>query len=95
MSSNTGTAEQTADPIALKLKQILLEVLRLDIPVEAITDKTNLYDLGLESLNVVELLTDAESEFDIIVDVEDLSEELFARFGNLRRYIQEKVNESG
>ncbi len=94
MSSETGAARKPADDISLRLKRILLEVLRLDIPAETINDQTNLYDLGLESLNVVELLTDAESEFDIIVDVEDLSEELFAHFGNLRRYIQEKVNES-
>lgn len=93
MSSETGAAHQLDDDVALRLKRMLLEVLRLDIPAEAITDKTNLYDLGLESLNVVDLLTEAESEFDIIVDVEDLSEELFARFGNLRRYIQEKTNE--
>ena len=89
-----SSTPNNSDEIANQLKQILLDVLRLDIPLEAIKDQTNLYDLGLESLNVVELLTDAETEFDIIVDVEDLSEDLFARFGNLRRYIQEKVNEA-
>jgi acyl carrier protein len=73
-----------------ELKDIVLKVLKLQLPPSALTDASNLYELGLESLNVVELLTDIEARFDIVIDVEDLSAELFAVFGRLAEFVRSK-----
>jgi acyl carrier protein len=94
MSKQELAQSRPVDGLEVQLKEIVLSVLRLELRPEAIDDETSLYDLGLESLNVVELLTEAETIFDITVDVEDLSEELFARFDNLKRFVQEKIDES-
>lgn len=94
MSTQNLAEDTSINDLDLQLKQIVIAVLNLDMTSDAIDDETNLYELGLESLNVVELLTEAEINFDLTVDVEDLSEELFARFGNLKDFVQQKINEA-
>lgn len=79
-----------AQDTAATLRDIIVAVLKLDLPPGAIADDTNLHELGLESMSVVELLTEIEIAFDIVVDVEDLSVELFARFDTLRDFISAK-----
>jgi acyl carrier protein len=58
-----------------------------------LTAESNLYELGLESLNVVELLTRIETRFDIIIDVEDLSADLFQTYGSLLAFVAGKLAE--
>lgn len=74
-----------------RLQSVVVDVLNLDIPSDAIDEETNLYELGLESLNVQNLLTEIESSFDLAIDVEDLSAELFLRFGNLASLVEGKA----
>lgn len=88
------TTALTQQDIADQLRDAVLNVLQLDLPKDAITLETNLHDLGLESMNVVELLTEMEARFDITIDVEDLSATLFSRFGNLVDFVQRKSDEA-
>ena len=88
------TSTLTEQDIAAALRDVVLNVLQLDLPKDAITLETNLHELGLESMNVVELLADIEARFDITIDVEDLSAALFSRFGNLVEFVQRKSDEA-
>jgi acyl carrier protein len=74
------------------LKDIVLKVLKLETPASALNEQTNLHELGLESLNVVELLVDIEAAFDIVVDVEDLNTEMFVSLGSLAAFVRAKVD---
>ncbi|RDU22385.1 acyl carrier protein [Anaerosacchariphilus polymeriproducens] len=49
-----------------------------------------IYDLGLGSLSLVELIVDIECEFDIEIDEDDI--EQIYKFGDLVNYVTEKVN---
>jgi|GEM_PF-5162867 len=87
--------ELTDKEIADRLKRSILGVLRLDVSLDTINNETNLYELGLDSLNVVALLTDMETLFDITIDVEDLSAELFEKFSNVVFFVSRRLNERG
>jgi acyl carrier protein len=87
----TGTA--AAPDIDRPLSEILLEILRMEPGRMRLTEASNLYELGLESLSVVELLTRIEIRFEIIIDVEDLSAELFRTYGSLLGFVARKVAE--
>lgn len=79
------------DPVDTRLKTIVAEILQLDGREQLIVPGANLFQLGLESLNVINLLTQVEMEFDIVVDVEDLSGELFEHYDRLLAFVQDKV----
>ncbi|KFE69496.1 hypothetical protein DB31_6471 [Hyalangium minutum] len=87
-AEKAGAANEVVD----KLRQVVLEVLKLDISPRELSGDTNLYELGLESLNVVVLLTSIEKAFDIVIDVEDLSADLFSRWDDLAAFVESKVN---
>lgn len=90
--SNNAPIESCHDTdIAERVGYITSRVLRLDPTAAVISEDSNLYELGLESLNVVELLSQLEAAFGITIDVEDLSADLFSRFGSLVEFIQNKV----
>ena len=80
--------------VADTMRSIVTDVLKLHAESSSIDEETNLYELGLESLNVVELLTQIEISFDVTIDVEDLSAELFGRFGTLVDFVRRKIDES-
>lgn len=85
--------EAVASPEVLDaLRGIVMHVLRLSVPDSSLTPATNLYELGLESLNVVELLTEIETLYDVVIDVEDLTAELFTTFGSLAAFVQGKID---
>jgi len=75
------------------LADIILDILRMEPGQIRLTAESNLYELGLESLNVVELLTRIETRFDIIIDVEDLSADLFQTYGSLLAFVAGKLAE--
>jgi acyl carrier protein len=90
-----GVIDATSQLSAVEpaLCDILLDILRMDPGQATLTAESNLYELGLESLNVVELLTRIEIHFDIVIDVEDLSADLFQSYGELRAFVARKVAE--
>lgn len=73
-----------------KLTKIVLDVLRLDIAGFTLKNDSDLFELGLESIGVVELLSDLEREMNILVDVEDVTGELFSKFENLIEFVKRK-----
>lgn len=56
-----------------KIKGIIAEVLELDEEkIKTISENSSLIELGLDSLNAIEIIVNLESEFDIEVEDEDL-----------------------
>ena len=51
------------------LSSLLVE--KFDVDADKITPESNLTDLGLDSLSIVELVFDVEDEFDIEVSEDD------------------------
>lgn len=90
MSTQTAIPTDSHIETAERIAAIAAEVLRIDPADARIDAETNLYELGLESLNVVELLSQLETAFGITIDVEDLSSDLFGRFGNLVEFVETK-----
>jgi acyl carrier protein len=86
------TQAATPTHVVDTLKDIAIKVLKLEMPASALNEQTNLYELGLESLNVVELLVEIEAAFDIVVDVEDLNGEMFAVLGDVAAFVQGKLD---
>jgi acyl carrier protein len=82
--------QETADCV----RQIIISVLKLETAPADIAPHTSLHELGLDSMSVVELLTQIEIAFDIVIDVDDLSTDLFARFDTLVNLVGAKRNEA-
>ena len=78
----------SADLVEARLRSIAAGILHMQGREEAITLESNLFALGLESLSVVELLTQIEEEFGVIVDVEDLGDDVFENFAGLVRFVK-------
>ena len=68
------------------LSSVLVE--KFDVEADKITPESSLMDLGLDSLSVVELVFDAEDEFDIEISEDDAD---FKTLGEAAALIQKLV----
>ncbi len=59
----------------------------------SIEQDTLLADLGLDSLDTIELVTEIEDKFDIVIPDEDITESLVTNVGQVVNYIEEKLKE--
>ena len=78
--------------IRLKLKTLLIEHLNLqDVTIEQIKDDSPLFggDIGLDSLDAVEIIMAIEDEFDI--EIPDDDAEKFQLIGDIVKYRLEKL----
>jgi acyl carrier protein len=73
----------TRDAVARSLKIIIIDVLELELEPQQIIDDTNLFDLGIDSLAVLRLLTAIQEHFAIEIPEAALSATMFERFANL------------
>ncbi|ARF87051.1 MULTISPECIES: acyl carrier protein [Burkholderia cepacia complex] len=89
MTSNS--VSNSPDDIATALKSCLLSTLGTHLSTELIEDDTNLFDLGVDSMNMTELLLQVEQRFKFVLDPEDLSSDLFLRFDNLVTFVASHV----
>ena len=89
MTSNS--VSNRPDDIATVLKSCLLSTLGTHLSTELIEDDTNLFDLGVDSMNMTELLLQVEQRFKFVLDPEDLSSDLFLRFDNLVTFVASHV----
>lgn len=77
-----------------KVKQIIIEVMELGIAQEAINGKDLINELGMNSIDAIEILVTIESEFDIEIRDEDLDSDLIQSLDNLINYIDERLGEN-
>ena len=62
---------------------------QLEIDASQITPASTFESLGIDSLDIVEMVMDLESELGIELDMED---QKIATFGELAEFIESKVN---
>lgn len=74
-----------------RLRHIIVQALRLNRTPESIPDQSLAAELGLDSINSLELLIFVENEFKIQIDDEDLSVALVDSLDNLATYIEQKL----
>ncbi len=68
-----------------KIKVLLAD--QLDIDEDTITEDTDIIeDLGADSLDIVELMTTLEQEFDLLITDESVNE--FHTVGDIAKYIE-------
>ncbi|WP_288702931.1 acyl carrier protein [uncultured Ruminococcus sp.] len=57
-----------------QIKSIIADILSLtDEQIDNLTPETDLFEIGLDSMIAIELIVHLESEFDILIDDDDLS----------------------
>lgn len=66
---------------------VIINVLGLSMERSELSEETNLFDLGMDSLSVVRLVVALEEELGIQIPAYDLSAELFHRLGSLVEFL--------
>ena len=77
------------------VREILAEILAIDPDAVRIEPSSNLFDLGLDSTNVVEIFLMLERRFDLQFDESDLTTDLFERYENMLAFIDAKRRGGG
>ena len=76
-----------------RLRRIIAESARLDVPISTLTDGDDLYAAGLQSLTTVPLLLAVEDEFEIEIPDRLLTRQLFSSIDSLAAAVLELSNE--
>jgi acyl carrier protein len=80
-------------PVIDGVKRVLRETLQLGDRVNDIDESTGLFGSipEFDSMAVVAVVTALEEQFDIEIDDDDITAEIFETFGSLTRFVQGKV----
>jgi acyl carrier protein len=71
-----------------QLRDLMVKVWKLDMKPEEIPDKEDMLEkLGVNSVDVLELLIHIEKDFDIEINDDDLNAELVSSISSLANYI--------
>lgn len=75
------------------VKRVLQEALQLGDRVERFNERTALFGSipEFDSMAVVTVITGLEEQFDIEVDDDDISADVFETLGSLTRFVEEKL----
>lgn len=79
-----------------KLMEIIAEVATREIDISKINDETILTsDLGFDSVQIIQLIVELESQFEIEIEDEDLDIAKLTVYKNLYEMINEKTQTEG
>lgn len=75
------------------VKRVLQETLQLGDRVQSFDESTSLFGSipEFDSMAVVAVVTGIEEQFDIEVDDDDFSAEIFETLGSLTRFVEDKL----
>jgi acyl carrier protein len=79
-----------------KIKQILISDLEIEPSILATSDSSTPLlgrGIGLDSVETLTLVAGIEREFDIEIEDDDLTVELFNSIGTLAEYVSQKITE--
>jgi acyl carrier protein len=74
-----------------EIKKIIISSMHLNMSTEDIQGKDLIAELGINSIDALEVFVWIENTFDIQIDDEDLSSELLGSIDYLANYIQKKI----
>lgn len=86
----TGAENSERQVVISKLKDLLIQGLRLDMSPEQIGDTAPIFGaegLGLDSIDALELVVLIEEHFNVSIPDEDAGRQAFASLGVLAEYI--------
>ncbi len=75
-----------------RLRELLVKRLKLDLDPETITEETTLFGpegLGLDSIDVLELVVGLKKEFGVQIADRETAEKVFTSVGAIAGYIEE------
>ena len=78
--------------VILKLKELLITKLKLKIEADQIDEQTPLFGpdgLGLDSIDVLELVVGIKKEFGVEISDRETAEKVFTSVGAIAKYIEE------
>ncbi len=77
-----------------RIKELIIKTLELDVKSEDIEDDELLLGshLGLDSVSTLIIIEALEEEFDIEVEDEELTPELFESVKSLAEYVEKKIH---
>ena len=78
--------------IQKRLREVIVKALNLDVDPADIKSENMIEELGISSVDALEILIWVENEFDIMIDDNDLSQELVSSLTNLEGYIRERIS---
>lgn len=88
------TSAPGREQIAATIRSCLLSAIGSTMAADLIAEDTNLFDVGVDSMNMTELLLQLEQRFGFTLAPEDLSSDLFMRFGNLVSFVESHARHS-
>lgn len=86
--STTGQALARED-VMQQVKMIVIEALHAQKMANLITEDTHLGSLGLDSLNIVDILLGVEAKFEVAFDDEELDLSALETLGSLVTFVME------
>ena len=84
---NDHTPPLSRDAVMLSIKAIVRDALHLQTDPAQMSDDTRLDTLGLDSLNIVDILLGMERAFDVAFDEADLDFSILDSFSSLADFV--------
>lgn len=84
------TSVKTAD-ITTTLRKIIVKALRLDKAPEEIKGDNLISELGITSIDSLEILINVEIAYDILIPDEDLNQNLVSSLAALAGYVEARI----
>lgn len=81
------------EDLNIKIRNVLNEKIGDELykNVDEIENDDNLFNIGLDSLNIVKLIIAIENEFDIIFDDEEIATTNWKNINSIERMIKNKI----
>lgn len=90
-----STQDLSRDDVIAKVKTIVAEALHAQKAANAMTEETYLENLGLDSMNIVDVLLGVETEFGIVFDEDELDLAPLESIGTLVEFIMKTLDADG
>lgn len=91
---HTAMTNSNIGEVKVKLKEIIVNDLEINVRPGDIQEDVSLYDegLGLDSIAIINLIVAIEKKFSISFEENEISSHLFSSLNNLAEFVDSKVN---
>lgn len=80
----------TVEEVKLQTQNVVLELLP-DLERQDLNDESDIFSLGLDSINAMNLVVSLQEAFDIKFDAQEINIENFRTVGDITELIQQKL----